>query len=415
VTIPGNEKRIVFDSFCLDLANERLWKGSQPIRLRPKVFALLDHLLRRPGLLVTKEELIEAVWPGTFVGDSVLKAVVRQLRKALGDDAKHPRFIETAHRRGYRFIGAIAAPPQTGPSAMPHPSMDAAAPPQTVVGREEALSRMRTCLHKTLRGERQVLFVTGEAGIGKTALVDAFVQSLVFDEAIRTARGQCLEQYGTSEAYLPVLEAIGRLCRENAQVVDVVRTNAPMWLLQMPSLLSASDREVLSREMSGATHERMLREMSGALEALTAGRPLVLILEDLHWSDYSTLDLISYLARQPQPAPLMLIGTYRTAELMVRGHPLNAVKRELLAKQQCEQLPLQDLSEKAVATYLTVRFPGNRFPPKLAAAIHQRTEGNPLFMVNAVDYLVAEKSIDLREGTWDLVVDMENVQVGGAR
>ena len=412
MTTAGNEKRIVFDSFCLDLANERLWKGSQAIRLRPKVFTLLDYLLRRPGLLVTKEELIEAVWPGTFVGDSVLKVVVRQLRKELGDDPKHPRFIETAHRRGYRFIGAIAAPAQTGHPATPHSSLHAATAPQAVVGREEALSRMRTCSHKMLRGERQVLFVTGEAGIGKTALVDAFVQSVVFDGTIRTARGQCLEQYGTSEAYLPVLEAIGRLCRENAQVVDVLRTNAPMWLLQMPSLLGASDREVLSREMSGATHERMLREMGGTLEALTADRPLVLILEDLHWSDYSTLDLITYLACQPQPAPLMLIGTYRTAELIVRGHPLNAVKRELLAKQQCEELPLEDLSEEAVATYLAVRFPGNRFPTKLAASIHQRTEGNPLFMINAVDYLVAEKLIDLREESWELVVDMENVKLG---
>jgi DNA-binding winged helix-turn-helix (wHTH) protein len=391
---------------------ERLWKGSQAIRLRPKVFAVLEYLLRRPGLRVTKEELIEALWPGTFVGDSVLKVVVRQLRKALGDDPKHPRFIETAHRRGYRFIGAIAALPQSETPALPHASLSAAAPPQTVVGREEALSRMRTCLHKTLRGQRQILFVTGEAGIGKTALVDAFVQSLVLEGTIRTVRGQCFEQYGTSEAYLPVLEAIGQLCRENAKVVDVLRTNAPMWLLQMPSLLSASDREMLNREMSGATHERMLREMSGTLEALTADRPLVLILEDLHWSDYSTLDLISYLARQPQPAPLMLIGTYRTAELIVRRHPLNAVKRELLAKQQCEQLPLEDLSEKAVATYLAIRFPGNRFPTKLAASIHQRTEGNPLFMVNAVDYLVAEKLIDLREDSWELVADMENVQVG---
>jgi predicted ATPase/DNA-binding winged helix-turn-helix (wHTH) protein len=415
VTTAGNEKRIVFDSFCLDLANERLWKGSTAIQIRPKVFTLLDYLLHRPGFLVTKEELIEAIWPGTFVDDSALKVVVRQLRKALGDDPKHPRFIETAHRRGYRFIGAIAAPTtpaQTGHPARLPSSLNAGPPPQTVVGREEALTRMRTCLDKMLGGERQVLFVTGEAGIGKTALVDAFVQSPVFDGTTRTARGQCLEQYGTSEAYLPFLEAIGRLCRVYPQIIDVLRTNAPMWLLQMPSLLSASDREVLSREMSGATHERMLREMAGALEALTADQPLVLILEDLHWSDYSTLDLISYLARQPQPAPLMLIGTYRTPELIARGHPLDAVKRELVAKQQCEELRLEDLSEEAVAKYLAVRFPGNLFPTKLATSIHQRTEGNPLFMINAVDYLVAEKLIDLREESFELVVDLENVKLG---
>ena len=168
-----------------------------------------------------------------------------------------------------------------------------------------------------LGGERQIVFVTGEAGIGKTALVDTFARSITSDRSIRIGRGQCLEQYGTSEAYLPVLEALGRLGREQAQVVDVLRAHAPMWLLQMPSLMSASDRELLSRELSGATRERMLREMGEALEALTADLPLVLILEDLHWSDYSTLDLISYLARQRQAAQLMLIGTYRTVELIV--------------------------------------------------------------------------------------------------
>ena len=197
-----------------------------------------------------------------------------------------------------------------------------------------------------LGGERQVVFVTGEAGIGKTALVDTFARGIASDRGIRIGRGQCLEQYGTGEAYLPVLEAIGRLCREQGQVIDVLRAHAPMWLLQMPSLVSASDRELLSREVFGATRERMLREMGEALEALTADLPLVLILEDLHWSDYSTLDLISYLARQRQAAQLMLIGTYRTVELIISGHPLKAVKQELMAKQQCEELPLEYLREE---------------------------------------------------------------------
>src|SRR5207253_6371034 len=131
--------------------------------------------------------------------------------------------------------------------------------------------------------------------------------------------------------------------------------------------------ELLSREVSGATRERMLREMGEALEALAANQPLVLILEDLHWSDYSTLDLISYLARQRQAAKLMVIGTYRTVELIVSGHPLNAVKQELLAKQQCEELALEYLDEEAVAHYLAVRFMSNGFPVELAGLIHERT------------------------------------------
>src|SRR5262249_50578008 len=202
--------------------------------------------------------------------------------------------------------------------------------------------------------------------------VDAFARSIASDRGIRISRGQCLEQYGTGEAYLPVLEAISRLCRGQQQVVDLLRAHAPMWLLQMPSLVSVAEREALGREVVGATRERMLREMGDALEALTAQAPLVLILEDLHWSDYSTLDLISYLARQRQAAQLMVIGTYRTVELIVSGHPLRAVKQELLAKQQCEEMPLEYLMWEDVAQYLSIRFPNNRFPEHLPRLIHVR-------------------------------------------
>jgi DNA-binding winged helix-turn-helix (wHTH) protein/predicted ATPase len=416
----GLEKRIVFDPFSLDLANECLWKGSHAIKLRPKAFAVLGYLLGHPGQLVTKEELLNAVWSGTFVGEAVLKVAIRQIRESLGDDPTSPRFIETAHRRGYRFIGSIAeSGPAPAKAAEPRTNSAVSGSAtylpdalQRVVGREESLSRMRGWIGKMLGGERQIVFVTGEAGIGKTSVVDTFARSLASDRNIRIGRGQCLEQYGTSEAYLPVLEAVGRLCREHQQLVDVLRAHAPMWLLQMPALLSASDREVLSREVFGATRERMLREMGEALEAMTADIPLVLILEDLHWSDYSTLDLISYLARQRHPAQLMLIGTYRPVELIVSGHPLKAVKSELLARQQCEELPLEYLSENAVAKYLSIRYPDNRFPDQLVGLIHERTEGNPLFMVNVVDFLEAQRLVGRTRQSWELLVEIENVQLG---
>src|SRR6266487_244977 len=178
----GNEKRIIFDPFSLDLANECLWRGSQEIKLRPKAFAVLNHLLGRSGQLVTKEELLNAVWPETFVGDAVLKVTIRQLREALDDDPKLPRFIETAHRRGYRFIGQLAGSRQVlgkdreirSDNIVSISRLRAAESPQGVVGREEALSRMQSWFAKTLEGQRQIVFVTGEAGIGKTALVDTF-------------------------------------------------------------------------------------------------------------------------------------------------------------------------------------------------------------------------------------------------
>lgn len=369
---------------------------------------MLNQLVGRSGQLVTKEELLAAVWPETFVSDAVLKVAIRQLRDALEDNAKAPLFIETAHRRGYRFIGQIAEGERTVSPLRDREVHQSGG----FVGRDGALSQMRSWLEKIRNGERQLVFVTGEAGIGKTALVDTFARFVGFDQNIRIGRGQCLEQYGTSEAYLPILEAVEHLCREHEQVVDVLRAHAPLWLLQMPSLLSTADRELLNREVSGATRERMLREMADALDHITSDQPLVLILEDLHWSDYSTLDLISYVATQRGPAQLMLIGTYRPVDVTVSGHPLKAVKQELIAKQQCEELPLAYLSSNAIAKYLSVRFPANRFPNGLAELIHQRTEGNPLFMVNAVDFLVSEGLFINNEGHWELAVGIEKVDVG---
>ena len=101
-------KHVTFGGFRLDRTNECLWKGAQAISLRPKAFAVLKHLIEHAGQLVTKQQLLDTVWPATFVGDAVLKDSIRQLREALVDDAACPRYIETAHRRGYRFIAQIS-------------------------------------------------------------------------------------------------------------------------------------------------------------------------------------------------------------------------------------------------------------------------------------------------------------------
>ena len=131
------------------------------------------------------------------------------------------------------------------------------------------------------------------------------------------AHGQCVETYGTPEPYLPMLDALGRLCREGGGdwLVTLLRKHAPTWLAQMPWLLDSADRDALERDLLGATRERMLREMAEAVEALTAEAPLVLVLEDLHWSDTATVDLVSLLARRQEPARLLLIGTYRPVDV----------------------------------------------------------------------------------------------------
>ncbi|MFL6416360.1 MAG: AAA family ATPase, partial [Bryobacteraceae bacterium] len=387
--------------------------------MRPKAFAVLKVLVEHPGLLVTKQQVLDAVWPDTFVGDAVLKASIRQLREALDDDAAEPVYIETAHRRGYRFIGNLSElPAKNSTVSSASPVLDGLSNPapvrdaQEVLGRDAELAKLRTWLERAIAGERQTVFVTGEPGIGKTTLVQAFLQQMSDDSAILVARGQCLEHYGSGEAYLPVLDGVSRLCRSAAatQVLNCLRQHAPSWLAQMPSVIQPAERSALQSQAQGATRERMLREMAEAIEAIAAESPLLLVLEDLHWSDYSTLDLISYLARRQGRARLMVVGTYRPVDVIVGDHPLKGVKRELQAHNLCRELPLEYLAEEVVAEYLNTRFPDHQLPARLRRTIYQRTEGNPLFMVNLVEYLIDQKMIVEEKGGWKLRVELSEIE-----
>jgi tetratricopeptide (TPR) repeat protein len=263
-----------------------------------------------------------------------------------------------------------------------------------VVGRETELARLGEWFAQVKSGTRRVVFVSGEPGIGKTTFVGAFLDSIAGEPGLRIARGQCVEQYGAGEPYMPVLDGLTRLSREpgGEPLLEILHRLAPTWLVQMPSLVSAEDRVRLQGQVQGATRDRMLREMAEALEVMSADGPLALFIEDLHWSDPSTLELIAAIARRSAPARLMIVGTYRPAEMLAREHPLRALKRELELHRHCEELPLKLLGEDKVAAYLAQRFAGDGASKfgGLAPAIHKRTDGNPLFMVNVVDYLAAQ-------------------------
>jgi DNA-binding winged helix-turn-helix (wHTH) protein/predicted ATPase len=382
---------------CLDLANECLRQGMQVIPLRPKTFAVLRCLVEHAGQLVPKAALFDAVWPATAVSDNVLMVCIGELRHALRDDLKTPLFIETVHRRGYRFIGT--ATPETGspaeprgrslrqlaPRSVPRNPHDSAHNTVSLVGRERELEHLNGCLAEARRGRRQVVLVTGEAGLGKTTLVDTFLAGLRGQE-VWCGRGQCLDQYGAGEAYLPVLEALRRLARQagGQDLVTLLAQQAPTWLVHLPGLLSPTDLEALHRRVFGVTRERMLRELAEALDVLTAERPLIVVLEDLHWSDYATLDLIAALARRQESARLLLLGTYRPADVSLRDHPLHAVIHELVLHGQCMELPLTPLTEAAIEAHLAAQFPGGSLPAGLARAVYRWTDGNPLFMVAMV-------------------------------
>jgi DNA-binding winged helix-turn-helix (wHTH) protein/tetratricopeptide (TPR) repeat protein len=398
-----------FAPFRLDMGDERLWQGTEPVRLTAKAFAVLCHLVEHAGQLVTKDDLFAAVWESAYVSEAALAVCIGEIRRALGDVAQTRQYLETVRGRGYRFVAPVTTSP-----ASPEPAVAERLPPVVVtrpellVGREAAWAELHQRWAQARQGVRQVVFVTGEAGIGKTALVDAFVAQVV-TERVWDCRGQCIEQHGVGEAYLPLLEALGRLGRAPGgdRLIALLHQQAPSWLVHLPALVSPETSERLQRRAGGTTRERMLRELTEAVEVLTVEQPLVLVLEDLHWSDGATLDWLAYVARRREAARLLVLGTYRPVDAIVRRHPVHAVTHDLQLHGQATEVVLHGLSATGVTAYLAQRFGEHTFPADLAGVLYQRTDGNPLFLATVVDDLVQQGVLRHETTNWTLEGELE--------
>jgi DNA-binding winged helix-turn-helix (wHTH) protein len=226
----ASQPGVRFGSYRLEEVSGQLWRHTQVVHLPPKASAVLWRLATQAGEVVSREHLLATVWAGTVVSDAVLTVCVRELRRVLGDDAKRPRYIETVHRRGYRFMVPV--------------------------------ERFETA-----------------AAVERAAAGD-----LPTAPAAWLGWGQCVETHGRETGYLPLLEAQGRLCRGSAgpMVLEVLRKWALTLLVQLPGVLSVAEQGGLQRRAEGEMGERILRELAAALEALTQAQLGVLVLEDLH-------------------------------------------------------------------------------------------------------------------------------------
>jgi predicted ATPase len=392
-----------FPPFRLDLDSERLWKHDQEVRLRRKPFAILRFLAQNPRRLVTHAEIVDAVWGKIAMSESLLRTHVHDLRGVLGEGV-----VETVVGRGYRFTAEVEQLYADQPNLAASPASDGAA--TRVVGREPELDALRAALRSARDRKRTTVFLTGDAGVGKTTLVDVFVERANEQGRLLVGRGACVEQYGSGQAYLPVLDAIGSLCRGpgSSRAVDVFAEHAPTWLAQMPALVRPDRLADLQRRASGATQGRTLRELAEALDALSADAPVVVVFDDLQWTDPSTAEFVAFLASRREPARLLLLGTYRGAEVP-RGHPMSKVTGELVARRHASSIAVGDLGEDAVGAYLSQRFPRNRFPADLASTVHRSTGGNPLFVTTLIDELADKRLLLERDGQWELATSVEDV------
>src|SRR5262245_32918981 len=387
---PEGANVIRFPPFALDVPNARLYRGDEVVPLRGKTLAVLEYLVARPGQLVTKDELLKEVWPEVYVSEDVLVGCVHELRQVFGDTRSTARFVETVYRRGYRWIaGTVEAANGNGSGS----STSLRQPMSVCVGREPDVAQLRSWLAHAASGVRQVVFVTGEAGIGKTALVDAFLGNLPAAPCL-VARGQCIEQYGPAEPFLPLLDALVRLGRErdDTSVASTLKHCLPDPLLSPVASRSAGSGT------GGIMPERAVRLLGGAVEAVAAERVIVLVLEDLHWSDPSTLDVLSYVAQRSEPCRLMLLATYRPTDVILRRHPLRGLASELRARRRSEQLALGRLTVDAVHQWLGCLCSSP--PHALVAWLHRRTDGHPLFLLMLFEALAAAGMVACDHGEW---------------
>ncbi|WP_395697249.1 AAA family ATPase [Methylocella sp.] len=408
----GKLESLSFGEFVLDRANALLWRGQERVNLPPKPFAVLCHLVERAGALVTKDELLDAVWSNLHVTESSLSVSINALRLALGDDSKSPRFVETAPRRGYRFIAPVAVLAE--PVATPEPQARraeplvqqtprAAARAQWWVGREDALAEAERRFEQAEWGRRQILFVTGEGGLGKTTFVEMLARRLASRD-VGVLVGRCIEHFGTDEAFLPLNEALADACagQDGALVLSVLRERAPTWLAQLPGQIPGRDASALKSETFGASRERMIREFCELVEALGQTRPFLLVVEDLHWSDYATLDVLSRFAQRSQRAAAMVVATYRPVDVVVGGHPTRALHQELQIHGRCAEIALSALSLAEIERHLTLRLGSAELAHALAPTLRRRTGGHPLFVVSLVDYFLDRGEIVRVEGGFRL-------------
>jgi DNA-binding winged helix-turn-helix (wHTH) protein len=379
-----------FGTFTLDTLNECLWRAGVRIALPPKPFAVLRYLVEHPGRLVSHDELLDALWPETYVQPQVLRTYMLDLRRVLDDDARNPRFIQSLPKRGYCFIANVI-------EGAPASAAVAEEAPSDVIGRDAELACLHTAMRQAARGSRQIVFVTGESGIGKSALVEAFRGRVESFQLAAAAFGQCVPGFAGKQEYYPLADAF-RCGSESSSATAICR------------ILHNAAKPPASNSEADAAASPVPGELCAALEEMAHDKPLLLILEDLEWSDDSTLAVLSALARRRGPAKLMIVATAapRTGS---KAEALTRLMHDLCLRRLCVQIDLGRLPKPSVAHLIRTRLDQQALPDGLHEFVHVQSEGNPRFVFAILEHLISEKllaRVDNGHGArWELPSPLE--------
>jgi len=331
-----------FGPFRLETRTQFLYHEGENVRLQPKVYRLLLYFLQHPGRLISREELFEGVWRGMIVEDASLRQAVNALRKALLDDSKTPSYILTVCKRGYRFLPEVANVSTVQTKSLPDQSKTEYS--DTEWQYDAALEQLLEAFEQAAVGNRRLVFLNGDRGIGKTALLERFLAKISRSE-LTMLRARCVQLGGAAEPFLPLLEALERRCQEPSgkRMIESLHRVAPTWLYQMLNMLEPEEIAALQPKVSQLSTGRMLREGADFFEKLGSDQPLILILDNSHWSDEFTLDLLNFLVSRCSPTRLLMILSFRSSENCAGTRRLEEMREELRHRGLCQELSLHRL------------------------------------------------------------------------
>lgn len=380
-----------FGEFVLDSETRQLLRACEPRHVSPKAFHLLEALVSSRPRVWSKRELQDLLWPDTTVVEANLPNLVAEVRAALGDDPQQPRYVRTVHRYGYGFVEPASAP------VLPRFLQSAIKGAGEFFGREEELATMEGMWQRARTGSRQVMLVAGEAGIGKTRIIGEFARRCL--SAATTLVGHCDEEALTP--YQPFVEALTQLLdrfsdselaqqmRESELITELARL-VPSLMTRLPEL----DRGAVVDPES--ERFRLFQAVDRFFSSAAKRTPLLILLDDLHWADKSSLLLLRHLARGAPSTAMFLIGTYRGEG--VERTALGALLADLQRDQGAARLALRGLTEED-AERLVQAITGRRPARVFMKLLTSETSGNPFFIREVVQHLKDAGELDQVDGT----------------
>jgi DNA-binding winged helix-turn-helix (wHTH) protein len=378
----------VFGDYQLDLGLFELRRRGKRVKIEPKALDLLTRLAAERHRVVTKGELMDALWPRERVTEDSLTYCVRVARLAVGDDGTRQRVIASQRGRGYRFVAELRAPPAataTVPTSTAPPPRPSGGRGSLFVGREAAMATLFGGLESALAGRGRVALLVGEAGIGKTRTAEELAGAAAARGAL-VLFGRCHEGAG-APAFWPWVQVVRAYlnAQPRAAVREVMQSGAADLAQLAPEIAAELGAAVAPDADPDRARFTLFDSLTGFLRRAAQRQPLLVVIDDLHWADPASLLLLQFLARELAAARVLLIAAYRDGR---RGgdEPLSRCLGELARVDGCQRLELGGLRDAEIGRFIEAAT-GSVPAPALVAAVAAQTGGNPFFLAELVRLL----------------------------